>query len=122
LRSARPADLRGRLAGHCGAGGGGGRRGGGGGSGGGGRGGDGGGGGGGGFGGETEYFHKKPQQGNVRSVSELASALQQIDGRQYPAYKDLTGAWDFGNFVLLVDHVQGDAFAAPSRMRVQVSQ
>lgn len=37
-------------------------------------------------------------------------------------YKQLAGQWEFPEFRLLVDHVQGDAFAAPSRMRVQVDQ
>ncbi|HEY8414985.1 MAG TPA: ABC-ATPase domain-containing protein, partial [Thermaerobacter sp.] len=36
----------------------------------------------------------------------------------YPAYKEIAGAYDFGRFVLKVDHVQGDPFASPSRLRV----
>lgn len=49
----------------------------------------------------------------------LRDLLQRIDGRSYPAYRDLKGAWRIGEIVLVVDHVQGDPFAAPSRVRVR---
>ena len=51
---------------------------------------------------------------------ELASALERIDGRSYRAYKDLRGSYDFPDFRLFIDHVQGDPFAAPSKIRVRV--
>jgi predicted ABC-class ATPase len=47
----------------------------------------------------------------------LRKTLIHIDGRGYKAYKDIEGAYDFGSFSLLIDHVQGDPFAAPSRVR-----
>ncbi|MFO7871295.1 MAG: ABC-ATPase domain-containing protein [Kiritimatiellia bacterium] len=50
----------------------------------------------------------------------LIQMLQRIDGRGYPAYRDIRGAYDFGNFTLFVDHVQGDPYAAPSRLRISV--
>ena len=50
----------------------------------------------------------------------LVSALNRIDGRSYPAYKVLTGEWDLGGFTLIFDRIQGDPFAAPSRVRVVV--
>ena len=50
----------------------------------------------------------------------LISALNRIDGRSYPAYKTLAGDWDLGGFRLTFDRVQGDPFAAPSRVRVTV--
>lgn len=53
-------------------------------------------------------------------MSELRSALDRIDGRPYPAYRDLGGRWSVGDLDLVVDHVQGDPFAAPSRLRVFV--
>lgn len=56
----------------------------------------------------------------MRTDCDLALALERIDGRGYPAYKDVRGGYDFGDFQLYVEHVQGDPFAAPSRMRVQV--
>ena len=52
----------------------------------------------------------------------LRSILRRIDGRGYKAYKDIEGAYDFGHFRLSVDHVQGDPFASPSRLRVRVGQ
>ena len=50
----------------------------------------------------------------------LLSLLRRIDGRGYPAYKDIRGQYGFDGFDLLIDHVQGDPFAAPSRVRVRV--
>ena len=52
--------------------------------------------------------------------SELKSRLARIDGRGYPAYKDLRGAYQFPEYVLSIDHVQGDPFAAPSRLSIRV--
>lgn len=51
--------------------------------------------------------------------SRLQRLLDQLDGRQYPAYRDLLGAWRLGPVELIVDRVQGDPFAAPSRVRVR---
>jgi predicted ABC-class ATPase len=54
-------------------------------------------------------------------MRDLANTLERIDGRGYKAYKDLQGKrYHFGDFELLVDHVQGDAYAAPSRFRALV--
>ena len=60
--------------------------------------------------------NKMPDQNPLRA------ALHAIDGRGYRAYKYLRGAYDFDGFVLHIDHVQSDPFAAPSRLRVEVSQ
>jgi predicted ABC-class ATPase len=51
---------------------------------------------------------------------ELRNKLNQIDHRSYPAYKELRGRYDFKDYVLSIDHVQGDPFAAPSRISVWV--
>ncbi|WP_207061036.1 ABC-ATPase domain-containing protein [Motiliproteus sp. SC1-56] len=51
-------------------------------------------------------------------MQRLASTLAHIDGRGYKAYKALEGRYDFGDFTLLIDHVQGDPFAEPSRIRL----
>ncbi len=53
---------------------------------------------------------------------DLQKLLTRIAGRGYKAYKDLEGAYAFGPFLLLIDHVQGDPFAAPTRVRVQIGQ
>ncbi len=54
------------------------------------------------------------------TVDDLKRILQRIDGKGYPAYKDIRGAYNFDEFTLFVDYVQGDPFAAPSRMRVRL--
>ena len=54
--------------------------------------------------------------------NQLRDALIAIDGRGYKAYKDLRGSYQFSDFSLYKDHVQGDPFAAPSRLRVEVVQ
>ncbi len=51
---------------------------------------------------------------------DLQRSLHRIDGKGYPAYKDIRGSYDFDDFTLLIDHVQGDPFAAPSRLRVRL--
>ena len=56
----------------------------------------------------------------MKSSEDLRSRLRSIDHRSYPAYKDLKGQYDFGNYTLSIDHVQGDPFAAPSRLSVIV--
>lgn len=52
----------------------------------------------------------------MQSQNELRNLLQKIDHKSYPAYKDTRGSYDFGNYVLSIDHVQGDPFAAPSKV------
>lgn len=52
--------------------------------------------------------------------NDLANQLRRIDGRPYPAYKDLRGRYDFGSFMLSIDRVQGDPFAAPSRLSIKI--
>ena len=52
----------------------------------------------------------------------LRKLLARINGRGFKAYKDLKGVYGFDNFSLLVDHVQSDPFAAPSRFRVTIPQ
>jgi predicted ABC-class ATPase len=51
----------------------------------------------------------------------LADTLQRIDGKQYKAYNDILGEWNFGgDFKLVVDRIQSDLFAPPSRAHVFV--
>lgn len=56
----------------------------------------------------------------MNSDDDLRSLLRRIDGRGYKAYHDIKGAWTFPSHTLVIDHVQGDPFAAPSRVRVRV--
>ena len=54
----------------------------------------------------------------MRTERDLRSHLERMDGKGYRAYKDLQGEYDMGEYTLSIDHVQGDPFAAPSRIRV----
>lgn len=58
----------------------------------------------------------------MQTDDNLYDLLQDLDGQSYRAYKQIQGRYRFPSFTLLVDHVQGDPFAAPSRLRVQVPQ
>ncbi len=55
-------------------------------------------------------------------MQNLKKILNEIDRRGYKAYKQLRGAYDLGRFTLFIDHVQGDPFAAPSKLRARVPQ
>ncbi|MBA1148995.1 ABC-ATPase domain-containing protein [Ectothiorhodospiraceae bacterium WFHF3C12] len=50
----------------------------------------------------------------------LRGKLESIDGRGYKAYKSIAGAHPLGALELVVDHVQADPFAAPSRARIRI--
>jgi predicted ABC-class ATPase len=56
----------------------------------------------------------------IRSADALRTALSNIHGRGYKAYKALRGAYDFPAFRLVLEHVQSDPYASPSHLRVQV--
>jgi len=51
----------------------------------------------------------------------LQRHLLQLDNRGYKAYKDIKDNYDFSEFTLIIDYVQGDPFASPSKFRVIVS-
>lgn len=53
-------------------------------------------------------------------MNRLRALLERIDGRGYKAYKELEGRYQFEDYELIVDHVQGDPFADPSRIQVRV--
>ncbi len=53
-------------------------------------------------------------------MESLKAQIRQIDGRGYKAYKGLQGRYRFDRFELWIDHVQGDPFAEPSRIRLSV--
>ncbi|MDD3403481.1 MAG: ABC-ATPase domain-containing protein [Hespellia sp.] len=54
-------------------------------------------------------------------MRKLEQLLRQVDGKSYPAYKSLRGTYDFREYSLNIEHVQGDPFAAPSKVSVQVN-
>ena len=56
----------------------------------------------------------------MKSSSDLKSMLKNIDRKGYPAYKGTSGIYDFGNYFLQIDHVQGDPFASPSKLSIKI--
>ena len=57
----------------------------------------------------------------MNNSEELRQQLHSINRKSYPAYKALKGVYHFGNYLLSIDHVQGDPFASPSHVSVQIS-
>jgi len=58
----------------------------------------------------------------LKSSNELQQLLFSIDGRGYPAYKSIKGDYNFGRYILTIDHVQPDPFAPPSKSRIIISR
>jgi len=56
----------------------------------------------------------------MESIDALAARLRRLDGRGYKAYREIEGEYLGPGFRLVIDHVQGDPFAEPSRLRVLV--
>ncbi|MCI8338750.1 MAG: ABC-ATPase domain-containing protein [Lachnospiraceae bacterium] len=53
-------------------------------------------------------------------MNQLQRQLRNIDHRGYPAYKDLKGRYHFQKYTLHIEHVQGDPFASPSNLSVEI--
>ena len=58
----------------------------------------------------------------MKNQNDLKKQLYSIDGKGYKSYKSLEGQYDFNKYILSIDHVQGDPFASPSRIRIIMSQ
>ncbi|MDE6829740.1 MAG: ABC-ATPase domain-containing protein, partial [Lachnospiraceae bacterium] len=43
----------------------------------------------------------------MKTSEDLRQLLDRIDHRGYPAYKDTKGVYQFGKYILSIDHVQG---------------
>ena len=56
----------------------------------------------------------------MKSSNDLRTSLRAIDHKSYPAYKSLAGNYQFERFILAIDHVQGDPFASPSSLHVEI--
>lgn len=56
----------------------------------------------------------------MKTAEELRTLLHSIDHKGYPAYKSLAGEWRFLKYLLVIDHVQGDPFASPSGLHVEI--
>lgn len=51
---------------------------------------------------------------------DLGRAASSKEGAPYPAYHDLLGSWHFPNFAFILDHVQADPYASPSKARIRI--
>ncbi len=58
----------------------------------------------------------------MNSQAQLSELLFSLDNRGYKAYKQIKGEYDFQEFTLIIDYVQGDPFAAPTQCSVIVPQ
>ena len=56
----------------------------------------------------------------MKSSNELRALLKSIDHKGYPAYKSLAGQYQFAKYQLSIDHVQGDPFASPSSVHIEI--
>lgn len=56
----------------------------------------------------------------MNTSTALRTSLRAIDHKSYPAYKSLAGAYQYKDFCLFIDHVQGDPFASPSALHVEI--
>lgn len=56
----------------------------------------------------------------MKTAAELQTLLRQIDRKGYPAYKDTKGNYRFPEYILSIDHVQGDPFASPSKVSLRI--
>ena len=54
--------------------------------------------------------------------TQLRQQLSSINRKSYPAYKSLKGIYQFPDYLLSIDHVQGDPFASPSHVSIYVSR
>ena len=58
----------------------------------------------------------------MKNKEDLKKELIKIDHKSYGMYKTLGGSYSFGNYILHIDHVQGDPFASPSRLHFEVKK
>jgi predicted ABC-class ATPase len=56
----------------------------------------------------------------MKDKNQLYNDLVKMDKANYKAYKSIKGSYHFSYFTLIIDHIQGDPFAAPSQVRVQI--
>lgn len=58
----------------------------------------------------------------MKVAQDLKRQLENIDHKGYPAYKSVQGSYDFIDYILSIDHVQGDPFASPSKLSIFIPQ
>ncbi|WP_085992848.1 ABC-ATPase domain-containing protein [Oceanobacillus senegalensis] len=53
-------------------------------------------------------------------MNKLIQQLKQLDNKGYKGYKGIQGKYQYPNFSLFIDYVQGDPFATPSKIRIVI--
>ena len=56
----------------------------------------------------------------MQQSTDLQNLLHSVHKKSYPAYKALKGSYQFNNYILSIDHVQGDPFASPSHISIRI--
>lgn len=56
----------------------------------------------------------------MSNQEKLSTILKKLDNQNYRSYKQTKGTYSFDDFKLIIDHVQGDPFAAPSKFRIKI--
>lgn len=56
----------------------------------------------------------------MNTSAQLKQLLSSIDRKSYPAYKSAQDSYQFPDYILSIDHVQGDPFAAPSNVSILI--
>ena len=56
----------------------------------------------------------------MKTSEELRNLLNRIDHKVIRHTKIQKGQYQFGTYVLSIDHVQGDPFASPSKVSVHI--
>ncbi len=57
----------------------------------------------------------------MNTSQQLRQSILAMEHKSYPAYKSLAGRYQFDSYVLCIDHVQGDPFASPSKVHVELA-
>jgi len=58
----------------------------------------------------------------MKTSADLKKQLLSLNNKSYGLYKTLSGGYLFNDYVLSIDHVQGDPFASPSSIRIIINQ
>lgn len=56
----------------------------------------------------------------MQTSAQLQEQLHTLHRKSYPAYKSLKGRYRFPQYILSIDHVQGDPFASPSHISLYI--
>ena len=54
----------------------------------------------------------------MKDQETLRKMVLALDGKSYGAYKDIKGSYKVKDYIIEVQHVQGDPFASPSKIRI----